>query len=46
MPYTILKAHWCGIVILNVHVQTEDESDVAKDISYKVLEHIFGQFRE
>jgi hypothetical protein len=25
MPYIILRGHWCGIIVLNVHAPTEDK---------------------
>jgi hypothetical protein len=25
MKYTILKGHWCDIIVLNVHSATEDK---------------------
>jgi hypothetical protein len=46
VPYAVLKGHWCDIIILNVHSPAEDESDFAKDISCKELEHMFDQFPE
>jgi hypothetical protein len=31
MSYINLKACWCDIIVLNVHVPTEDKDDVIKD---------------
>jgi hypothetical protein len=40
MSYIILKDHWCDIIVLNVHVPTEDKDDI-KDSFYKELEQVF-----
>jgi exonuclease III len=44
MLYITLKGHWCDIIVLNVHVPTEDKDDNIKDSFYKELEQVFDQF--
>jgi exonuclease III len=43
MSYITLKGHWCDIIVLNVHAQTEDKDDDIKDSFYKELEQVFDQ---
>jgi hypothetical protein len=31
MPCIILRGSWCHIIVLNVHVPTEDKTDNVKD---------------
>jgi hypothetical protein len=45
MPYITLKSHWCNIIVLNVHAQTEDKDDDTKHSFCKELEQVFDQFR-
>jgi hypothetical protein len=40
----ILRGRWCNIMILNVHVLSEEESDVSRDRFYEELEQVFGHF--
>jgi hypothetical protein len=40
MSYVILRGRWCHIVILNVHVPTEDKIDDVKDSLYEELEKV------
>jgi hypothetical protein len=44
MSYMILKGCWFHIIVLNVHIPTEDRTDDLKDSFYEELEHIFGKF--
>jgi endonuclease/exonuclease/phosphatase family metal-dependent hydrolase len=42
--YIILKGHWCDIIVLNVHVLTEDKDNDIMDSFYEELEQVFDQF--
>jgi exonuclease III len=44
VSYVVLRGHWCNIVILNMHAQTEDKSDDSKESFYKALEQVFDHF--
>jgi hypothetical protein len=44
VSYITLKAHWCDIIVLNVHAPTEDKDDIIKGSFYKELEQVFDQF--
>jgi exonuclease III len=44
VSYITLKGGWCDIIVLNVHVPTEDKDDVIKDSFYEELEETFDQF--
>jgi exonuclease III len=44
MSYIILRVRWCHIIVLNVHAQTEEKTDDAKDSFYEELEHVFDKF--
>jgi hypothetical protein len=44
MSYIILRSRWCHIIVLNIHAQTEDKIDDAKDSFYKELERVFDKF--
>jgi hypothetical protein len=44
ISYIILRGCWCDIIILNVHVPTEDRIDDVKDRLYKELEQVFNKF--
>jgi hypothetical protein len=39
MAYIIMRGRWCDIIVLNVHVPTEDKIDDIKDRFYEELEH-------
>jgi hypothetical protein len=41
MSYVILRGRWCDIIVLNVHVPTEDKSDDVKDRFYEEVEQVF-----
>jgi exonuclease III len=43
MPYIILRGPWCNIIVLNVHVPTEDKIDDIKDRFYEELEQVFDK---
>jgi hypothetical protein len=44
MSYITLRGRWCDIIVLNVHVPTEDKCDDTKDSFYEELEGVFDQF--
>jgi hypothetical protein len=44
MAYITLRGRWCDIIVLNVHVPTEDTVDDINDRFYEELEHIFDKF--
>jgi hypothetical protein len=46
MSYIILRGRWCHVVVLNVHVPTEDKSDDVKDSFYEELERVFDKFHK
>jgi hypothetical protein len=43
MSYIILRCRWCCIIVLNVHVTTEDKIDDIKDRFYEKLEQVFDK---
>ena len=40
----VLRGHWCNIIVLNVHGQSEEKSDDLKDSFYEELEQVFYHF--
>jgi hypothetical protein len=44
MSYTVLRGHWCSIIVLKVHAPTEEKSDDSKDSFNEELEHVFDHF--
>jgi exonuclease III len=44
MSYITLKGRWCDIIVLNVHVPTEDKDNDIKDSFYEKLERVFDEF--
>jgi hypothetical protein len=44
MSYIILRGRWCNIIVLNVHVPTEDKIDDIEDRFYEELEQVFDKF--
>ena len=44
MSYIVLRGRWCNIIVLNVHVTSEEKSDDSKDIFYEELEQFFLSF--
>jgi hypothetical protein len=46
MSYILLRSHWFHIIVLNVHVPTEDKIDDVKDSFYEELEYIFDEFHK
>jgi hypothetical protein len=44
MSYIILRACWCNIIVLNVHIACEDKCDDIKDSFHAELGRVFGQF--
>jgi len=38
VSYIVLRGHWCNIIVLNVHAQSEEKSDELKDGFYEELE--------
>jgi hypothetical protein len=45
VSYIVLRGRWCNIIILNVHVPSEEKSDELKDSFYKELEQVLDHFR-
>jgi exonuclease III len=45
MSYVIQRGRWCDIILLNVHVPTEDKIDL-KASFYKELENVFDTFHK
>jgi hypothetical protein len=44
MPYIILRGHWFHIIVLNVHVPTEDKINDVKNSFCEELECVFDKF--
>jgi hypothetical protein len=44
MSYIILRGRWCDIIVLNIHVPTEDKIDDMKDSFHEELERVFDKF--
>jgi hypothetical protein len=44
MSYIILRGRWCHIIVLNVHVPTEDKTDDVRDSFYEELKRVFDKF--
>jgi hypothetical protein len=44
VSYTVLRECWYNIIVLNVHVPSEDKSDDSKDNLYEELEQVFDHF--
>jgi exonuclease III len=44
MSYITLKGRWCDIIVLNIHVPTEDKDNVIKHSFQEELEKVFDQF--
>lgn len=44
MSYITLRGYWCHIVILIVHVPTDNKNDYVKDSSYEGLECVPNLF--
>jgi hypothetical protein len=40
----MLRGRWCDIIVLNIHVPTEDKFEDVKDSFYEELECIFNKF--
>ena len=40
MSYIVLRGHWCNIIVLNVHIPSEEKSDDSKDSFYEELEDV------
>ena len=41
MSYIVLRGCWCNIIVLNVHLPSEEESDNSKESFCKKLEQVF-----
>jgi len=41
VSYIVLRGHWCNIIVLNVHSQSEEKSDDLKDCLCEELEQVF-----
>jgi hypothetical protein len=44
MSIIVLRGRWCYLIVLNVHVPTEEKHDDSKDNFYKELEQVFDYF--
>ena len=44
MSYVALRGNWCGIIFMNAHSPTEDESGDSKDSFCEELEQVFDNF--
>jgi hypothetical protein len=44
MSHVVLRGRWCDIIVLNVHVPTEDTTDGTEDSFYEELERLFSKF--
>ena len=44
MSYIILRGHWCNVIVLKVHAQSEEKSDDSKDSFHEILEQVFLSF--
>jgi hypothetical protein len=44
MSYIILRGRWCHVIVLNVHVPTEDKTDDVMDSNYEALERVVDKF--
>jgi hypothetical protein len=42
--YIALRGRWCKIIVLNVHTQSEEQSNDSKCDFYEELEHVFDHF--
>jgi len=40
VSYIVLRGRWCNIIVLNVHVPSEDKCDDSKDSFYEELEQV------
>ena len=41
ISYVVLRGFWCNIIVLNMHVPSEEKSDDSKDSFYEELEQFF-----
>jgi hypothetical protein len=39
-----MRGSWCNIIVLNVHVLSEEKSEDTKDGFYEKLEQVFNHF--
>ena len=44
MSYIVLRGPWCNIIVLNVHVPSEEKSYDSKDSFYEELEQVSDHF--
>ena len=44
LSYIVLRVRWCNIIVVNVHVPSEEKSDELKDSFYEELEQVFHHF--
>ena len=44
LSYIVLRGHWHNIIVVNVHVPSEEKSDESKDSFYEELEQVFDHF--
>jgi len=46
LSYIVLKGHWLYIIVVNVHVPSQEKSDESKDSLYEELEQVFDHFQK
>ena len=46
MSYIVLRGRWGNIIVLNVHISSEEKSDDTKDCFYEELEQVFDNFHK
>jgi len=44
LSYIVLRGRWHNIVVVNVHVPSEEKSDESKDSFYEELEQVLDHF--
>jgi hypothetical protein len=44
VTYTVLRGHWCHIIVLNGHAPSKEKSDDLKDSFNEELEQVFYHF--
>ena len=44
MSYTVLRGHWCHIIVLNVYAPSEEKSDDSKGSFYEELQQVSDNF--
>ena len=44
MTHTVLRGHWCNIIVVNEHAPSEEKSYDSKDSFYEELEQVLNHF--